>query len=277
MSERKRSESLELTKKEIKRHLLRKRKVRKGSYDPIILENISDGDIVLDVGCGTAGHCIELVRNRRVYNVGVDIDKGSLSVARAEIKEGSLGGIELIVADANSLPFRRNSISVTIFHVALHHLAYTWKKILKEIYQLLKEDGKLILKEPCSMNPMYKAGTMVLRSKLGLFFASSKDKQYLVRYDEEQIAFNPDELIQQLEEISFGIERKRFLDFITLPLTRAASKSRKPFSSVFKLLTHLTRPLDYIVERTPVIQKYCSLITVVCKRLNSSSLEKQIE
>lgn len=271
LSERRDSESIEFARKEMKRYLLKKRTAGK-RYHPIILENISDGDVVLDVGCGTASRSIWLVRSKRVYNIGVDIDKSSLILAKAEIKEGSLGIIELIVADANFLPLKRDSVSLTIFNAALHHLPYTWKEILEETYQLLKEGGKLIVKEPCSMNPMYAAGTRILRSRFGLFFAASKREQYLARYDEGQIAFKPDELKQRLEEAGFSIERERFLDFIGMPLRRAAEKSRQPYSLVFKLLTYFTKPLDYIMERIPVIQKYCSIIIVVCKKSNSQSL-----
>ena len=272
MSERRDSRSIEFTKKEMKRYLLRKRTAGKGLYHPIILENISDGDVVLDMGCGTASHTIGLVRSKRVYSIGADIDKSSLSLAKAEIKKDSLGIIELIVADANFLPLRRDFVSVIVFNAALHHLPYTWKETLKETYQLLKENGKLILKEPCSMNPMYVAGTRILRSRFGLFFAANKHAQHLARYDEGQIAFKPDELKQRLEEAGFRIERERFLDFITILLRRAALKSRPPYSLVFKLLTYFTKPLDYIIERIPLIKKYCSFIIVVCKKSNSQSL-----
>ena len=252
----------------MKRYLSRKRTPAKALYHPIILENVSNGDVVLDVGCGTASHSIGLVRSKRVYSIGVDVNKSSLSLAKAETKKGSLGTIELIVADANFLPLKRDSVSVTVFNAALHHLPYTWKRTLEETYQLLKEGGKLIVKEPCSTNPMYAAGTRILRSRFGLFFAASKDEQHLARYNEDQIAFKPDELKQQLEEAGFSIERERFLDFIEMPMIRATEKSRQPYSSVFKWLTYFTKPLNCIMERIPMIQKYCSLIIVVCKKLN---------
>jgi len=136
----------------------------------------------------------------------------------------------------------------------------------------LKEGGKLIVEAPCSANPMCTAGTRILRSRFDLFFASSKDEQCLARYDEGQIAFKPDELKQRLEEAGFSIERERFLDFIEMPLIRAAEKSRQPYSLVFKWLTYLTKPLNCIMERTSVIQKNYSLIIVVCKKSNSLSL-----
>jgi len=117
----------------MKRYLSRKKTTAKGSrrvhqvlealYHPIILENISNGDVVLDVGCGTASHSIGLVRSKRVYSIGVDVNKSSLSSAKAETKKCSLSTIELIIADANFLPLKRDSVSVTIFNAALHHLA----------------------------------------------------------------------------------------------------------------------------------------------------------
>jgi len=279
MNERKDSKSLEFARKEMKRYarareelILKKRTLRKDLYHPIILENVSNDDVVLDVGCGTAKHGIELVRNKRVYIVGIDIDRFSLSVGKAEMKRSPdrpLGVIELIVADANFLPFKRGSIGITIFDAALHHLPYTWERTLEETYRLLEDGGKLILREPCSINPIYRAGTKVLRSRCGLFFAASKDEQRLARCEEGEIAFKPDEFIKRLEEASFRIEKKVFLDFAAIPLKRAALKSRQPYRAVFKLLTYFAKPLDYVIERIPVIQRYCSVIIVVCKKFDS--------
>lgn len=259
------------SRKEMKRYLSRDRTVSREYhyrkvYDPsLVLKSIRNNDTFLDIGCGTAGWDAELARKNRVYVIGIDIDRKALRKTKAETKTDSLGRIEMVVADANFLPLRKNSVDVILFKASLHHLPYTWKEVLKECYHLLKKDGRLILQEP-SINPMYNIGTRILRSRLGLILTGSKEKQRLARYDEGETAFEPNTLARTLEQMGFKVETEHFRDFVTIPLKQAVSKSREPIKSVFKLTMYLTKPLDYIAERTPIIQKHCSFITVVCKK-----------
>lgn len=219
----------------------------------------------LDVGCGSASKSIQLVRKHNVYAVGLDVDRKCLREAKPHTKTSASGVIELVVADANFLPFKQNCIDVIMFLVALHHLPDTWKEVLKNCFLLLKRNGILVLKEPCLANPIYTLGVKFLRSKLGSLFAG-EGKQHLSRYDGKQTAFDSNDLTETLENTGFTVEAKQFRGFATLPLEQAASRSKTLYKSMFKTVAYLTKFLDYAVENTSITQKHCSLVTIVSKK-----------
>ena len=88
----------------------------------------------LDIGCGTG----LVLSCMPPYTVGLDINKWALKRAKTHAPK-----TQLIQADANHLPFRRNTFStITLFEV-LEHMDRP-KHVLKEICRILDNHGILI-------------------------------------------------------------------------------------------------------------------------------------
>lgn len=100
---------------------------------------------ILDVGCGTGRHSIELTK--RGYNItGVDLSKSQLDRAKAKAKDQNLQ-IDFQIQDARELPFNNEFDLAIMLCEGAFPLMETDEmnyKILKNIYKSLNDSGKLI-------------------------------------------------------------------------------------------------------------------------------------
>ncbi len=115
----------------------------KNYINDIFSSNISDGEIVLDIGCGTCDTPIKLaLKNCKV--IGLDISKNMLSIAIKKISDRGINEILLCKGDAENLPFNENKFDYVISEFTLNYVNYP-KKVLKEMLRVLKKDGKIII------------------------------------------------------------------------------------------------------------------------------------
>ena len=100
---------------------------------------------VLDIGCGTGRHAIELAR--RGYKItGIDLSKAQLQRAKEKAKGANLE-IEFIQKDARQLEFKNVFDMVIMICEGAFSLMETDEmnfKILQNAAKALKENGKLI-------------------------------------------------------------------------------------------------------------------------------------
>ena len=107
---------------------------------------IKPGDTVLDVGCGT-GEVTLLAKARtkegKVY--GIDPAPEMVAVAKKKAARKRLD-IDFRVGVIEALPFSDASIDVVTSSLMMHHLPDDLKaRGLKEIYRVLKPDGRLLI------------------------------------------------------------------------------------------------------------------------------------
>ena len=102
---------------------------------------ISDGALVLDIGCGT-GHLLRWLKdNRSVRGVGIDLALGTLF-------RGQEAGLNnLLYGDAQYLPLKSSSVECIVCKGSVHHMPDLTLAI-KEMYRVLSPGGKLVLFEP---------------------------------------------------------------------------------------------------------------------------------
>jgi ubiquinone/menaquinone biosynthesis C-methylase UbiE len=107
-----------------------------------VLEGLDDGDVVVDVGCGTATLAIDLAARRSgVRVIGVDGDPQILRLARA--KPGA-ERVELREGDATALPLEDDSAAAVVCALLLHHLLPASKSAaLREARRVLRPGGIL--------------------------------------------------------------------------------------------------------------------------------------
>lgn len=95
---------------------------------------------ILDLGCGTGWFTRKIAQTWPCQVTGVDLSPGMIKQA----SERSEQGIELMVADAESLPFPSNS-----FDVVFSNLMVQWcddpRTVFAECRRVLRPDGRLVL------------------------------------------------------------------------------------------------------------------------------------
>lgn len=99
-------------------------------------------DIIVDLGGGTGRVSVSLLRETRECIV-IDVSLPMLKQAKKKSKD-----LYLIVAKAEKLPIRENSVDKIIVNDTFHHIMQ-WEhvKSLAEMYLSLKEDGTLLIRE----------------------------------------------------------------------------------------------------------------------------------
>lgn len=112
----------------------------------INLLDLKTDDNLLDIGCGT-GTLLTLAKEKYpdIDMTGIDIDPEILSIARKKSQEANLE-IKYIEASSSKLPFTDKSFNVVVSSLVFHHLPTDIKiQTIKEIYRILKRDGRFLL------------------------------------------------------------------------------------------------------------------------------------
>lgn len=107
----------------------------------------SKGDRILDVGCGTGRHIVELVK-RGYQTIGVDISKEMLTIAKSNLRQSEQ---ELIRADAAYLPLADNSFNhaISMYNVFLELSSGNQRlEALKQMERVIKRKGYIIIDLP---------------------------------------------------------------------------------------------------------------------------------
>ena len=105
----------------------------------------SVGEIGLDLGCGNGRHA-ELLAGRVDHVVGADLSRALLQEARERACKHGFR-IELLQADAASLPLRSSCVDVGIYVATLHHLPDRRSRVesLDELARVLAPDGRALV------------------------------------------------------------------------------------------------------------------------------------
>jgi 2-polyprenyl-3-methyl-5-hydroxy-6-metoxy-1,4-benzoquinol methylase len=123
---------------------------------------------ILDIGCGTGRHAIEL--SKRGYNVkGIDLSDSQLARAREKAEQQGLK-IDFLKYDARSLSFNSEFDLVIMLCEGAFPLMETDEmnyKILKNATKSLKEHGKLIFTTLNGLFPLYHSVEEFCASNIG--------------------------------------------------------------------------------------------------------------
>lgn len=102
---------------------------------------VSDGDSILDAGCGN-GRLYQLFSKNQVHYLGTDQSTGLLEEAR-----GRFPGVPFELAPLESQPCTDDSIDTIFCIAAFHHLPDDQKRgeALREFARILKPGGRLVM------------------------------------------------------------------------------------------------------------------------------------
>jgi len=100
------------------------------------------GKKVLEVGVGVGTDHLELAKAGAILT-GIDITSKSIELTKKNLELHGYNS-NLLVADAEDLPFENNSFDIVYSFGVLHHVPNT-QKAIDEIYRVLKPKGKAVI------------------------------------------------------------------------------------------------------------------------------------
>ena len=112
---------------------------------------------ILDIGCGTGRHLLELARRGYCNLVGIDLSASMLARAREKAEQEDLA-VDFIIEDARSIDYRNEFDAVlTICEGAFSLMEKDEMdfQILQNAARALKEKGKLIMTTPNALYALY--------------------------------------------------------------------------------------------------------------------------
>jgi ubiquinone/menaquinone biosynthesis C-methylase UbiE len=116
----------------------------------------SPNKIILDYGCGCGSNSLEYLHYgaRKVF--GIDISPVYISRAIELIRKTGYDNshFDFRVMDAHVLNFEENTFDLVLGNGILHHL--NTDIALKEVYRVLKPNGRMLFLEPLADNPLLK-------------------------------------------------------------------------------------------------------------------------
>ncbi|MDQ1252651.1 MAG: putative AdoMet-dependent methyltransferase [Euryarchaeota archaeon] len=128
-------------------HMQKLRDIESESKSIRELLKIKNNDSVLEIGTGTG----ELALNISAYCkrvVAIDISKTMIHFARMKAENQNKKNIQFCIAGFLTYDNQSELFDVIVTQLALHHLPDYWKMMaLKRIYSMLKEDGRLYLRD----------------------------------------------------------------------------------------------------------------------------------
>ena len=128
---------------------------------------ITQGQSVLDLGCGTATLTI-LVKKAHPSAIvtGLDADPAVLAIGRSKVASEGLE-IQLEEGMANDLPYPADAFHVVLSSLMFHHLkTHEKQSTLKEMYRVLKVNGVVYLLDFGPPEGLWSRGVSPLMARL---------------------------------------------------------------------------------------------------------------
>lgn len=112
---------------------------------PAIYKELPDikGKKVLDLGCGYGNNCIKSIELGASYVLGTDISKNMIDLANKTNNHKSIEYKQIAMEDISKI---NNKFDLVISSLAFHYIE-DYDKLLKDIYNLLNDDGILIFSQ----------------------------------------------------------------------------------------------------------------------------------
>jgi ubiquinone/menaquinone biosynthesis C-methylase UbiE len=116
--------------------------------DSLYLPKRKRDERILDLACGNARHAIYFAEKYQLRGIAIDFSTQLLKLAERRIKVSKQGRmIALINGDASRIPLRRNSVAVTLYIAAIHHLPTNAERLesLREVSRTLVKQGRAVV------------------------------------------------------------------------------------------------------------------------------------
>ena len=113
----------------------------------------TDGELILDLGCGEFVVIERLLTSKGSEVVGIDVNRQALRRAKKIIQSDTYTNIYLIASSATILPLKSQCIDKITLLETIEHFQYGMEALcLKEASRVLKKGGVLVLSTPRDSN-----------------------------------------------------------------------------------------------------------------------------
>ena len=199
------------------------------------MSGISHGQRALEIGCGTGLFTAKLAESGADL-AALDISPELLALARG--KSQGISNLNLLMADAEHLPFPNRHFDVVVGSSILHHLPV--RPCLAEMLRVLRPGGRLAFAEPNMMNPqvMIQKNVPVIKKWLG----DVPDETAFFRWSLANV-------LRRTGFVDVAIDTFDFLH-----------------PSTPRLLTPWVRWVGARLERTPVLREFAGSLIITAKR-----------
>ena len=103
---------------------------------------------ILDIGTGTGDFAIIAAKHTNAKIIGVDLSKKMIDVGKKKVNKKNLNTrISFKIADAEKLPFKKNSFDVITSGFVVRNFE-NMQKGLSEMYRVLNQEGIILILEP---------------------------------------------------------------------------------------------------------------------------------
>lgn len=124
----------------------RQQVIRDAEWD-MVRENIPQGSLFLDVGCGAGDNMIKAMRDRGCQVKGIDPDPGAHGVGRFDSKIDDSVSQNIATGMAEDLPFEDDRFDVVFCSHVLEHVN-SKSTSLQEMARVAKPDGLIVVAVP---------------------------------------------------------------------------------------------------------------------------------
>lgn len=138
--------------------------------------SLSPDDNVLSVGCGEGPQAITY-KGQYKKMVGIDIQEGRLQVAKKAMLAFGIDNFETVLGNVESMPFAEREFDKILVVDLIEHVINP-KKVMEEMFRVLKDEGKVLITFPM-MHDVYTD------------FASWVGKNILRRKKNKQLGWDP--------------------------------------------------------------------------------------
>lgn len=200
---------------------------------------------VLDYGCGSALFYPYLRKKfPKMKYTGIDLSPDMLKVAKSKFKKE-----KFIEANAEHLPFDKNSFDFVIGRGILHHL-HNSENGVKEVSRVLKKNGLFLVSET--------------HSNIFADILRKIAKKSTEHFDHEHKEFTKKEFELMFLENKMEIIKMKSFGFLAFPfgLPDIMRILRIMPHSLFKFLVKL----DFIIEKIPILNKLSWHLIVVARK-----------